>query len=207
MNSFFYRACLLFLSLFFIPILLVSAQGYEVGSTVEDFSLPNVDGKSVSLSSFSDSKGVVVIFTCNTCPYAKGYEGRIIELDKAYAPKGFPVVAINPNDTKKQPGDSMAKMKERSSLMGYSFPYLRDDGQKIARKFGATKTPHMYVLSNKGEAGFQVEYIGSLDDSPRDADDVKVTYVEDAIEAVGKDQKPKITSTKAIGCSIKWTGA
>ncbi len=190
-----------------VAVLFVNASepeaGYGVGDYVSDFKLPNIDGKEVSMSDYSDAKGFVIIFTCNTCPYAKAYESRIIDLDAKYASKGFPVIAINPNDIDQQPGDSMSEMKKRSQDKKYSFPYLRDDSQDVTRAFGATKTPHVYVL-NKESGGYRVEYIGAIDDSPRNASDVSETYVENAINAILKGTKPLITEKRAIGCTIKW---
>lgn len=178
--------------------------GYGVGDYANDFDLPNVDGKSVSMADYKDAKGFIVVFTCNTCPYAKAYESRIIDLDKKYASKGFPVIAINPNDITKQPGDTMDEMKKRSDKQGYSFPYLRDDSQDVAKAFGATKTPHVYVLNKEAADKYKVEFIGAIDDSPNDAGDVSETYVEDAIDALLSGGKPSITEKRAIGCTIKW---
>lgn len=178
--------------------------GYGVGDYANDFDLPNVDGKSVSMADYKDAKGFIVVFTCNTCPYAKAYESRIIDLDKKYASKGFPVIAINPNDITKQPGDTMDEMKKRSDKQGYSFPYLRDDSQDVAKAFGATKTPHVYVLNKESADKYKVEFIGAIDDSPNDAGDVSETYVEDAIDALLSGGKPSVTEKRAIGCTIKW---
>ena len=178
--------------------------GYGVGDYAKDFKLENIDGKSVSLSDYENAKGFIVVFTCNTCPYAKAYESRIIDLDKNYASKGFPVIAINPNDVTQQPGDSMSEMKKRASNKGYSFPYLRDDSQEVARAFGATKTPHVYVLNREAEGKYKVEFIGAIDDSPNDPSDVSETYVEDAINAILTGSTPAITEKRAIGCTIKW---
>lgn len=180
------------------------AAGYGVGDYAEDFKLPNVDGKMVSMADYNNAKGFIVVFTCNTCPYAKAYESRIIELDKKYAGKGFPVIAINPNDVKQQPGDSMDEMKKRAGNKGYSFPYLRDDSQQVAKAFGATKTPHVYVLNKETAGKYRVEFIGAIDDSPNDPTDVSETYVEDAIDAIMDGKKPSVTEKRAIGCTIKW---
>lgn len=179
-------------------------NGVSVGDYASDFSLPNIDGKQVSLSDYSDAKGFVVVFTCNTCPYAKMYESRIIELHNAFASKGFPVIAINPNDIIQKPGDSMEEMKKRAEDKGYPFPYLRDDDQSIAKAYGATKTPHIYILNKEGSDKFRVEYIGAIDDSPREAADVSERYVEDAVNALLNGQKPDVTNKRAIGCTIKW---
>lgn len=178
--------------------------GYGVGDYAKDFKLTNIDGKQVSLGDYADAKGFIVIFTCNTCPYAKAYESRIIDLDKNFAGKGFPVVAINPNDVTKQPGDSMDEMKKRASDKGYSFPYLRDDSQEVAKAFGATKTPHVYLLNKEAADKYKVEFIGAIDNSPNDPSDVSERYVEDAIDALLKGNKPSVTEKRAIGCTIKW---
>ncbi len=184
-----------------------SIQGYEVGDLASDFSLPATDGKEVSLSDYTSAKGFIVVFTCNTCPYAKAYEKRIIDLDRRYASKGFPVIAINPNDVKASPDDSMEAMKMRYSKAGYTFPYLRDDQQKVTATYGATKTPHVFVLNKESDEDYRVEYIGAIDDSPRNTEDVKVKYVENAVEALLVGNKPTETSKRAIGCSIKWLGS
>lgn len=191
-----------------IAVLFINASepiaGYGVGDYAKDFKLENIDGKSVSLSDYENAKGYIVVFTCNTCPYAKAYESRIIELDKNYASKGFPVIAINPNDVSQQPGDSMNEMKKRANSKGYTFPYLRDDSQEVARAFGATKTPHVYVLNKEASEKYKVEFIGAIDDSPNDPSDVSETYVEDAINSILSGKKPAITEKRAIGCTIKW---
>ncbi|MEO9483229.1 MAG: thioredoxin family protein [Ekhidna sp.] len=178
--------------------------GYGVGDYAKDFNLENIDGKSLSLADYSDAKGFIVVFTCNTCPYANAYESRIMDLDKNYSSKGFPVVAINPNDITQQPDDSMSKMKQRAKDKGYTFAYLRDDSQEVAKAFGATKTPHVYVLNKEAANKYKVEFIGAIDDSPNDASDVSETYVEDAINAILTGRKPAVTEKRAIGCTIKW---
>ncbi|NER12327.1 redoxin domain-containing protein [Leptobacterium flavescens] len=177
-------------------------DGYKVGDYASDFSLKNIDGKMVSLADFNDAKGYLVIFTCNTCPYAKAYEDRIIALDKKYKTKGVPVVAINPNNPKVQPGDSFEKMIKRAEKKGFTFPYLLDEGQKVYPQYGATRTPHVFLLE-KTTKGNKVRYIGAIDDNYQDAEAVETKYVEDAIEAMLDGKEIKINSTKAIGCSIK----
>ncbi len=173
--------------------------GYKIGETATDFKLQNVDGEMVSLSDYKDAKGFIVTFTCNHCPYAVMYEDRLIDLHKRMAPKGYPVVAINPNDPAVQPADSFEKMKERASEKEFPFAYLMDEGQKIYPQYGATKTPHVFLL-NKDRV---VEYIGAIDDNARDAEAVKIKYVENAISSLEAGSKPDPNQTKAIGCSVK----
>ena len=178
------------------------SDGYQVGDIVKDFKLKNIDGKMVSLSDFKDAKGFIVTFTCNTCPYAVAYEDRIIELDKKYASKGYPVIAIMPNNTTIKPGDSFEAMQARAKEKGYTFPYLIDADQSVYPQFGATKTPHMYVIQ-KTKKGNVVQYIGAIDDNYQDAAAVKEKYVENAVDALLKGEEVKQKTTRAIGCSIK----
>jgi peroxiredoxin len=175
-------------------------KGYKVGDTIEDFSLKNVDGDKISLKDYDDVKGFIIIFTCNTCPYSVANEDRIIALQDKYEELGYPVIAINPNDPKAQPGDSFEKMKVRAEEKGFNFPYLFDEGQKVYPKFGASKTPHVYIVS---KPEMKVEYIGAIDDSSRDASTVKVKYVETVVDELLAGKTPSITETRAIGCSIK----
>jgi len=178
------------------------AAGYKVGDKVSSFSLKNVNGKAVALNDYNGQKGVIIIFTCNHCPYAKAYEQRIIDLDKKYAKLGYPVVAINPNDPAVYEEDSFDNMVKRSKEKGYTFPYLFDEQQSIFPIFGATKTPHIYLLKNTSN-GFEVAYIGAIDDNAENASEVKVKYLENAIKALMSNKPIPITETKAVGCSIK----
>ncbi|WP_299716541.1 thioredoxin family protein [uncultured Tenacibaculum sp.] len=175
---------------------------YKIGDKVDNFTLKNIDGKMVSLSDYNDVSGVVVIFTCNHCPYSKMYEDRIIALDKTYKEIGFPVVAINPNDPSVSQGDDYKSMKVRAKEKGFTFPYLFDDGQKVYPKFGATKTPHTFILKRK-KKDFILSYIGAIDNNARDASNASVKYVEEAILSLIDGDMPTKTETKAIGCSIK----
>ena len=143
-------------------------EGYKVGDEVQDFKLKSVDGKMVSLADNKNVKGYIVAFTCNTCPVAKAYEDRIIALNEQFASKGFPVVAIQPNDVQASPGDSYAAMQERSKAKKYPFPYLLDDTQATTKAFGATNTPHMFVVRKDG-GKFRVAYIGAIDNNQGDA--------------------------------------
>ena len=176
-------------------------NGYEVGDKIEDFKLKNIDGKMVSLSdaNYSSAKGYIIIFTCNTCPFSVANEDRIIALQKKYKDT-YPVIAINPNDPSVVSGDSFANMKVRAKEKGFNFPYLFDEGQKVYPKFGATKTPHVYIVSKND---MKVEYIGAIDNSSRNPDAVTEKYVEDAVDDLLAGKKPSKTTSKAIGCSIK----
>lgn len=177
-------------------------HGYHIGDIATDFELENIDGNMVSLSDFKSAKGFIVIFTCNTCPYAVAYEDRIEALNKKYANQGYPVVAIMPNNIEVKPGDNMEAMKARAKAKGFTFPYLIDAGQKIYPQYGATKTPHVYILQ-KTDKGNVVKYIGAIDDNYQDANAVNTKYVENAVDALLTGKDIKETQTRAIGCSIK----
>ncbi len=179
-----------------------AAKGYEVGDEATDFKLKNIDGKMVSLSDFKSAKGFIVIFTCNHCPYAKKYEDRIIELDKKYKDQGYPVIAINPNDPNVQPEDGYQQMIDRARQKGFTFPYLVDEGQKIYPQYGATKTPHVFVLQKENGKNI-VKYIGAIDNNYDNPKDVSEYYVQDAVNALIKGEPVKMTKTVAIGCTIK----
>ena len=185
-----------------ISVVPPKSNGYKVGDFATDFSLKNVDGNMVSLSDFKNAKGFIVIFTCNTCPYSVQYENRIEALNKKYASKGYPVIAIMPNNPEIQKGDSMEAMQSRAKAKGFTFPYLMDEGQKIYPQYGATKTPHVYVLQ-KTANGNQVKYIGAIDDNYQDVAAVKSKYVENAVDALLEGKEIKETETRAIGCVIK----
>lgn len=176
--------------------------GYKVGDMATDFKLQNIDGNMVSLSDFKQARGFIVVFTCNTCPYAVAYEDRVEALNKKYAKKGYPVIAIMPNDTDIKPGDNMDAMKARAKAKGFTFPYLMDEGQDIYPQYGATKTPHVYILQ-KTTKGNEVKYIGAIDDNYKDADAVKTKYVENAVDALLSGKTIEVSQTRAIGCSIK----
>jgi len=180
----------------------VMAQGYDIGDKAMNFNLKNVDGNHVSLSDYKDEKGVIVIFTCNHCPYAQAWEERIIQIDKQYDKRGYPVVAIQPNDPKLSPGDSFENMKKRANEKNYTFPYLLDETQEVYRTYGAERTPHAFVLENQS-GDFVVKYIGTIDDNYKNANAVEKKYLATAVDALLNGNNPEPAKTKAIGCSIK----
>lgn len=199
---------LLKVSIVLIAIIAFSAftnldiPGYKVGDIASDFNLENIDGKMVSLTNYPEAKGFIVIFTCNTCPYSVAYEDRIIALNSKYASKGYPVIAIMPNSPIASQGDSMEAMKARAKAKGFSFPYLIDNGQKVYPEYGASKTPHVYVLQ-KTKKGNQVKYIGAIDDNYQHPESVNQKYVENAVNALLEGKPVKEEHTRAIGCTIK----
>lgn len=174
--------------------------GYKIGDKAIDFNLKSTDGKFYSLESLKKGKGFIVIFTCNHCPFSQAYEQRIIALHKKYAPKGMPVVAINPNDSVREPEDSYENMKKRAKKYKYPFVYLVDETQAIAKAYGAMRTPHVFVL----DANRNVIYIGAIDDNFEDPKLVKEKYLENALDAFLNGKPITNPLTKAIGCGIKW---
>lgn len=195
----------LFLSL--VAMLLASAallaDGYEIGDKATNFNLLNVDGEFVSLDDYRDAEGFIVIFTCNHCPYSKLYEDRIIELNESFNEQGYPVIAINPNDSIKEPADSYSKMIVRADEKGFEFPYLLDADQSIAKAYGATRTPHVFILQ-KSDDGLIVKYIGAIDDNSKSPDAVEDRYVYNAVNNILNEKPIYPNFTKAIGCTIKW---
>ncbi len=174
----------------------------KIGEKAPDFTLVNaVDGKSYQLSKdFPEAtKGYIVTFTCNTCPFAIKYEERIIALHEKMAPKGYPVIAIQPNDPEIKPGDSMEAMKEQAEKKDYPFVYLFDEGQKVYPQYGASRTPEIFLL----DKDLVLRYHGAIDDSAQNPDAVTVNYVEEAVKALESNRKPDPSTTKAIGCTIK----
>jgi peroxiredoxin len=192
----------LFILSFIISVVPSYSQGYKIGDKALDFKLKNIDGKELSLNSIKNAKGYVVVFTCNHCPYAIAYQDRLIQLDKKYKSKGYPVVAINPNDPTLSPGDSYDEMIKRAKEKQFTFPYLFDEKQEIYKIYGAKRTPHVYVLK-KDDKDLIVKYIGTIDDNYKDEAQVKETFLANALENLiqGKDPEPSVT--KAIGCTIK----
>jgi peroxiredoxin len=178
-------------------------HGYEPGAEAIDFKLKNIDGKMFSLKDDKKAKGFIVIFTCNHCPYAVAYEDRIIALNNQYKKLGYPVIAINPNDSVAYPDDSYTNMIKRAKEKGFNFPYLLDESQEIAKAYGALKTPHIYLLK-RVDKKLIVQYTGAIDDNYENASEVKEKYLENALNNLLKNEEVKVKTTKAIGCGIKW---
>jgi len=181
-------------------------KGYDVGDTASDFQLKNVDGKMVSLADYKDAKGYIVVFDCNTCPYSRAYDERVKALSKKYAPLKFPLIAINPNDPEISSGDSFDNMVNDAKRKEFDFPYLMDETQRVAKAYGATNTPHVFVLVKSGNE-LKVAYIGTIDDNARKASAATKKYVEEAVDALLAGKPVRTTKTRAVGCGIKWKDA
>lgn len=160
--------------------------------------LPGIDGNKHSSSDLKDKEVIVVVFTCNSCDYAVGYEDRLAELSKTLAAnKKCALVAICPNPAKIQ-GDSLEELAAKAKEKGFDFPYLQDESQAVSKAFGAIRTPEFFVLNKERK----VVYMGSLDDSP-EGTDISKTYVADAIAATLAGKKPAVEETAPVGCLIR----
>ena len=178
----------------------LGSVGLPLGSTAIDFRLKAVDGKSYGLKDFADQKALVLIFSCNHCPYVQAYEDRMVKLQRDYIGKGVALVAINSNDDHDYPEDSFENMIKRAKDKGFNFQYLRDETQDIARKYGAICTPHVFAFDQHRT----LQYKGRIDDN-RNPADVKVHDLQNALEAMLAGRKPGIQETRPFGCSIKWS--
>lgn len=174
----------------------------EIGQPAPGFRLPGTDGVEHALSDYADCKAVVVVFSCNHCPFVVGSEDRMMDFVREYGDKGVQLVAINSNETDNHPGDSFEKMVERAQERGFNFHYLRDETQEVAAAYGAIKTPHFFVIGQDG----LVKYTGRMDDSPRDPEKVTTRDLRDAVEAVLEGREVPVAVTDSIGCNVKWRG-
>jgi peroxiredoxin len=174
--------------------------GLPIGSSAIDFQLEGTDRKKYSLESFQDKQALAIVFSCNHCPYAQAYEQRLIQLQNDYKNKSLVLVAINSNDDTGYPEDSFPNMVKRAKEHGFNFPYLRDESQDIARKYGAICTPHVFLFDKNR----RLRYKGRVDDNWRDSTMVKSPDLRNAIDNVLQDKTPTVQETRPYGCSIKW---
>ena len=180
--------------------LYTGSEPLALGADAPDFTLPGVDGKDHPLSDYRGGKALIVIFSCNHCPYVKAYEQRMIDFGREYAQKDVPLVVINANDAATYPEDSFEKMKERATEKAFPFDYLYDESQEVAHAFGAICTPHAFLFDSDGKLAYQ----GALDDNWKDESAVEQRYLRDAVEAVLANKEPDTTVTQPVGCSVKW---
>ncbi len=172
----------------------------EIGDDAIPFSLPGVDGDTHSLSAYQDKEAVAVIFTCNHCPYARAWEGRIVSIQNDYADQGVQVLAINANDAEKYPDDGFPRMHQRAEEKNFTFPYLHDESQEVASAYGAERTPEVFLF----DGDRKLVYHGAVDDNYDDPDAVQENYLRDAVEAVLSGQGLSVSQTRTVGCTIKW---
>jgi len=174
----------------------------ELGKSPPDFNLPGVDGKHYSSASFKDAKVLVIMFTCNHCPYVIGSEDRMLAFYRDYAPKGVAMIGINSNETVGHPTDSFEHMKTHAAEKKFPWPYVRDDSQEVALAYGALRTPHFYVF----DEARKLRYTGRMDDNPRTPGAVRTHELVDAAGAVLEGRRPAVEVTNPIGCNVKWKG-
>jgi peroxiredoxin len=172
----------------------------RLGDKALDFNLPGIDDKQHTLSDYREREAVVVIFSCNHCPYVRAWEDRMVKIQADYASKGVQIVAINANDATKYPDDSFSKMKERAREKNFNFPYLHDESQQIARAYGAERTPEVFVFNKDGV----LQYHGAIDDNYDDPKAVGSQYLRDALDALLSQGRAPTAETKPVGCTIKW---
>jgi peroxiredoxin len=170
-----------------------------IGTEAPQFDLPGVDGRSHSLDDYADAQVLVLIQSCNHCPYVQAWEGRMIELQREFGDRGVRLVAINSNDAVTHPEDSFDEMKARAERQRFNFDYLYDEPQGIARALGSERTPEVFVFDRDR----RLVYHGAIDDS-RDEDAVTQRYLRDALEAVLEGREPDVRDTPPVGCTVKW---
>ena len=170
-----------------------------LGTETPQFDLPGVDGQSHSLDSYRDAEALVLVQSCNHCPYVQAWEGRMIELQGDFGPRGFRLVAIGSNDVDSHPEDSFEAMRERARERGFNFDYLYDESQEIARTLGSQRTPEVFLFDRDR----RLVYHGAIDDS-RDDRTVTRHYLRDALDALFAGEEPPVAETPAPGCTVKW---
>ena len=178
----------------------------QIGQAAPDFSLPATDGRHYSLDHFKQNRVLVVVFSCNHCPYVIGSEDRMIGFELKYAPHGVALVAINSNETDNHPTDSFEHMVERAHTRNFPFPYLRDETQDVARAYGALRTPHYFAFEKGADGTWLLGYTGRMDDNPRTPGMDKTHELADAVDALLAGKKPPVEVTNPIGCNVKWQG-
>ena len=178
----------------------MAANNLKIGSPMPGFRLKGTDEKYYPDSAFDDKKILVVIFSCNHCPYVQAYEERMKEIQEEFGNKGVQVIAINSNDESGYPEDSFENMKIRAEQREFNFPYLRDEDQSAAEAFDASHTPEIYVFDSERK----LAYHGKIDDNWKEPDKVKTKYLSDAINQLLTGEQISIPETYSIGCTIKW---
>ena len=161
--------------------------------------MPGVDGRRHALGDYADAEVLVLIQSCNHCPYVQAWEGRMNGIARDYAGRGVRVVAICSNDAESHPGDSFPEMVARAETQGFAFDYLHDEDQSLARTLGSERTPEVFVFDRKR----RLAYHGAIDDD-RDGDAITQHYLRDALDAVLGGETTALTDTPPVGCSVKW---
>lgn len=174
----------------------------EIGDRAPDFSLPAVDGKTYSLEDFTGNEALVIVFSCNHCPFVIGSEDRMNAFATDYASRGVAMISISSNETENHPEDSFEHMVTRASEKNFTFVYARDKDQSVAQAYGALRTPHYYLF----DKDHRLRYTGRMDDDPRDASNARTHELRDATDAVLGGMAVAVEMTNPIGCNVKWMG-
>jgi peroxiredoxin len=179
-----------FFSFCFLIVTALGAQprsGYALGDAVDDFTVKSTDNRTVTLRDYQAQKGLIVVFSSNHCPFSRTYEERIQALDRQFAPQGYPVLAI---------------MQRRANEQSYTYTYAIDESQQATRRFGASRTPQVFVLKQTN-GQFILEYTGAIDDNPQDRAGVKRNYIDEAVSSLLAGRPVSTPITKAVGCAVK----
>jgi len=196
---------MVFTALALTAALAAPATALQLGDSApqRDVKMRNVDGRQLSIADVAGSKGTLVIFSCNHCPWVRAWETRIVELGNTYSTRGIGVIAINANDPSSHAEDGFDAMVLRAKQRNYQFPYVVDSGSTVARAFGAERTPEAFLFDASGK----LVYHGTIDDNAEDEGAAKQHFLHDALESVASSKPVDIKETKALGCSIKYYGS
>ena len=178
----------------------MATNNLKIGSSAPDFNLPDIEGKKYTLNSFADKEALILIFSCNHCPYVQAYEDRINQIQNDYQSKGVIIVAINSNEDIEYPEDSFENMKKRAAEQKFNFLYLRDEDQSVARAYDATHTPEIFLFDGVRNLAFH----GKIDDNWQEPDRVQNHYLRNALDELLAGKEISVPETFTIGCTIKW---
>lgn len=178
----------------------MATKTLQIGSAIPGFNLLSIDGKKYSLNSFKDKKALIIIFSCNHCPYVQAYENRIMAIQKDYKGKGVSVIAINSNDAVQYPEDSFGEMKKRAAFKKFNFVYVTDENQSVAKNFDAAHTPEIFLFNEARK----LVYHGKIDDNWQEEQKVKTKYLREALDELLSGKEISVPETYSIGCTIKW---
>lgn len=187
------------------PVHAQTKERLEIGADMPmpDRPMKNAADSQVSLGTAAGAQGTLVVFWCNSCPWVDRYEDRLVSIAREYQDRGIGVIAVNPNDARAYPDDSFTEMQQQASSGDYPFPYVVDEGSRLARVFGASRTPEVFLFDGQRK----LVYTGTIDDNPRTAEGVEKTYVRNALDALIEGNEITEPTTQAFGCTIKWSSS
>lgn len=186
----------------FTPVEKIFIDELEIGAKapMTDVEVKDVSGEMITLSEVAGEKGLLVIFSCNTCPWVTKWEDRYNPVANLAEEHGVGTIALNPNTAYRDNGDGFEDMQKRAEESGYEFYYALDENSKMAEAFGATRTPHIFLFNSDME----LVYRGAIDDNANSAEDVEKPYLKNAIEELGAGKEISVKTSKSLGCTIKW---